>query len=147
MTFLNSKGEAIDDVHNLVLSSLTIAIIPLYLFADWFQSNWFYFLKIYVYIFFKGLQFLWFGMAIIVQAYVTKHCSCLTIECCKIFVLYLGNYRKCYKQSLMLFWFTLFPLISEDFNVIDSKYIKKSAIHMIPVFNFYVCMLFAYMIW
>lgn len=40
-----------------------------------------------------------------------------------------------------------FPINSEDFNVIDSKYIKKSAIHMIPVFNFYVCMLFAYMIW
>lgn len=49
-------------------------------------------------------------------------------------------------QAKSLFWFTLFPLISEDFDVIDSKYIKKSAIHMIPVFNFYVCMLFAYMI-
>lgn len=46
----------------------------------------------------------------------------------------------------MLFWFIFFLLIFEDFNVIDSKYIKKLVIYMILVFNFNVCMLFEYMI-
>lgn len=64
--------------------------------------------------------------AIIVQAYVNKHRSCLAIKCRKIFVLYLGNYRKCYKQSIMLFWFTLFPFIFRRFKCYWQQIHKKT---------------------